>query len=293
MKEETPYEQITHYLSDDFTPDVEQALRKVNRRIDDKQKKRPKRIFAWVSAAAVAAILIISIVTVWNRNTPDEIPVALFLALHTNTSETLEYALPDGSKVVLNHSSTLQYPEVFTGEAREIYLEGEAFFDIAPNANQPFIIHAKGTQTRVVGTSFSIKALQTEEEVVVTVATGIVNLMTEKKPDYIELKKGEQGICRLTEQKLEKNEHPDPNALAWKTKRLVFKQTPLKEAVRVIENAYQTSISVDSAIAELQLTSTFEQLSLEDILQIIEITLQIRIDRTSKGIYLSSAKVYT
>ena len=279
--------------SEEFTPDVEQALQKVNSRIDAKKSSRPRRIFMFVSGAAVAAVALIFILmnTVGSQQTaiPDGLASQSLLALNTDATETIERELPDGSKIWLNRSSSLKYPEAFDGDSREVYLEGEAFFDIAPDKAKPFIIHANNTQTRVVGTSFAVRAVK-DEDVVVTVSTGIIKFSAEEKSNNIELRQGEQGICNLKEQKLEKNINPDPNFLAWKTKILVFKETSLVEVAKVLENTYHTPVSVDNSISSLQITSTFEQRSLGEIVQIIGITLGVNIQTGESGIKMNRSK---
>ncbi|NDV79288.1 FecR family protein [Dysgonomonas sp. 511] len=278
--------------ADDFTPDVEQALQKVNLRIGGAKKKSlPLRFFSLIgSVAAVAAIVIIliNIISTPGQDASNNYIAENLSTLNTGDDEMLEYKLSDGSTVWLNRSSSLRYPESFSGNTREIYLEGEAFFEIAPDAHKPFIIHANNTQTKVVGTSFGIKAAKDAGEVVVTVSTGVINFSAEGKSGHIELKKGEQGICDTKQRKLEKNNNPDPNSLAWKTKILVFQQSPLSEVAKVIENTYRIPVSVDGSIANLQITSTFDRLSLEEIMQIIELTLQIRAEDSAGGILLTS-----
>lgn len=274
--------------TNEFTPDVEQALQKVNSCIDTAKKTGSKKRYMLIGvvAAAVAVILIlINVVRTPPQGISDNLGRESLLTLSTDIREAKECLLPDGSKVWLNQSSEIKYPETFTGDTREIYLEGEAFFEIAPNADKPFIIHANNTQTRVVGTSFGIRANKESEEVIVTVSTGIVNLQAEGKSEHIQLRHGEQGICNIDEKKLEKNTNPDLNYLAWKTKVLIFKQSSLTEVAKVIEDVYQTPVSVNSSVAGLHLTSTFDQLSLDEILQIIEITLGIKAEHNSQGIF--------
>lgn len=273
--------------SDDFTPDVEHALLQVSDRISMKKRGSSKRLFLLVSGAA-AVILLLCIVGIRYLNTQDNTFSDRLLTIRTAVNETVEYTLPDGSKVWLNQSSNLRFPETFDGNTREIYLEGEAFFDVTPNADQPFIIHANNTLTRVVGTSFGIRATKEASEVIVTVSTGVINFSTKGNSESIELRQGEQGIYEFKEQRLEKNEDTDPNLLAWKTKTLVFRQTPLSKVAEVIEEVYHTPVSVDESIADFQLTSTFDQLSLEEIIQIIEMTLQIQSQSEGNGILLTS-----
>src|SRR5690606_2603405 len=70
--------------------------------------------------------------------------------------------LPDGSTVLLNNNSSLDFPQQFTGDTREVILKGEAYFDIKPDASRPFIIHTGKVKTRVLGTAFNIRAYPEE-----------------------------------------------------------------------------------------------------------------------------------
>lgn len=274
--------------SEEFTPDIEHALQQVSGRISIKKKSSSKRLFLLISSAA-AVILLLCIVGIRYWSSTNDNPFSEnLLTLHTEIKETLEYTLPDGSKVWLNHSSTLRYPKEFAANLREIYLEGEAFFDVSPDRDRPFIIYANNTLTRVVGTSFGIKATKGADDVVVTVATGIINLSTQGSSDFIELRQGEQGFCEPKENLLVKNAEPDPNLLAWKTKTLIFRQTPLADVAAIIADVYHTPVMVDNSIKDLKLTSTFEQLELDEIIQIIEMTLQIQSQTDGDGVFLSA-----
>jgi len=273
----------------EFTPDTEQALLKVNSRLDAKKMPAGRRILLWVSSAA-AVVLILIMVGIF-KNEPSGEDERLYpheeLAFYTNDEKTMECMLPDGSKVWLNRSSILYYPKDFGTNTREVQLSGEAFFDITPDTGKPFLIRANGTLTHVVGTSFGVKAVKDAAEVIVTVLTGVVKFSAKEKDEKIELKQGEQGVCHLEELKPVKNENPDLNLLAWKTKQLVFKQTPLSEVAQLVGDVYDVPVSVDESIADLQLNSTFDQLSLEEVMQIIEMTLQIQIKRENGNISLT------
>lgn len=274
--------------SEPFTPQVEQALKKVNLQIDTRKQSRRKRLYRSVGYAAAAILVCVSLLGIHLWNTSTTTTINPLLTLQTGAGGTIEYTFPDGSIVWLNQSSVLHYPEGFAGNTREVFLEGEAFFDVAPNTDKPFIIHANNTQTRVVGTSFGVRALNHESEVVVTVSTGVINFSAEESSKHLELHPGEQGVCNPLQQTLKKNIHPDMNSLAWKTRKLVFIQSPLSEVAGVIQNSYHTDITVDKSVAALPITTTFEQRTLEEILQIIEMTLQIEARKTENGFLLTT-----
>lgn len=83
-------------------------------------------------------------------------------------------ALPDGSSVILQKGSRLQYPRQFSGGKRIVHLTGEALFEVAKDRSHPFLVYANGLVTKVVGTSFNVKAYAADKDVVVTVRTGRV-----------------------------------------------------------------------------------------------------------------------
>lgn len=84
--------------------------------------------------------------------------------------------LPDGSSVYLRENSELSYPEVFASSVREVKIRGEAFFEVTPNSEQPFIVDASGLSVKVLGTSFSVQTSDQGNEISVILVEGKVSL---------------------------------------------------------------------------------------------------------------------
>src|SRR5690606_11240512 len=97
------------------------------------------------------------------------------------TGKILKLRLEDGSEVLLNAGSTVSYPQQFTADIRAVYLEGEAFFEIAPDAAKPFIVKTKKMDVRVLGTSFNVRAHPDIDQAKVTVASGKVSVESDGK----------------------------------------------------------------------------------------------------------------
>ena len=111
------------------------------------------------------------------------------------TADGMElFYLPDSTVVWLNDYSKIEYSEEFNGCERIVYLDGEAFFDVTKDANSPFIIHAAGTITKVLGTSFNVKAYRKDNDVKVSVSTGKVSFS--KDNETIMLLPEESGVYR-------------------------------------------------------------------------------------------------
>ncbi|MDX1936826.1 MAG: FecR domain-containing protein [Flavihumibacter sp.] len=104
------------------------------------------------------------------------------LAEVVNTSSgTKEVKLEDGTTIVLQPSSKLAYPSHFSNDKREVYLVGEAFFNVAKNPAKPFLVHSGNLVTQVLGTSFTVQSDKETNQIVVSVKTGRVAVYEDKK----------------------------------------------------------------------------------------------------------------
>ena len=165
-----------------------------------------------------------------------------FTPTGTNSCNSHGYALSDGSVVALNRGSKLLFPKKFKGDIREVTIVGEAFFDVVPNPEKPFIINAGNAQVKVLGTSFNVCAYPGSETVEVIVETGkvqVINTQTDLPAENREvfLTPGEKGTFYTENHLLEKTMNLDPNFLAWKTQSLVFTKVPLIDVVKSLEKA--------------------------------------------------------
>jgi hypothetical protein len=131
--------------------------------------------------------------------------------------KVLNYTLPDGTKVSLNRGSKISYPSTFEGQTREITLQGEAFFDVAHDAQHPFIIHAQGADIKVLGTSFNVNAYS--KQVKVWVKTGKVQV--KKSASVIQLLPGEQAEVQGDD--VVRSANVDANQAAYFLKVLILK----------------------------------------------------------------------
>jgi ferric-dicitrate binding protein FerR (iron transport regulator) len=203
-------------------------------------------------------------------------------------------ALPDGTFVSLNSDTKISYPKKFSGKTREVSIEGEAFFEVKPDKNKPFIIHAGKAQIRVLGTSFSVSAYPATKQVEVIVQTGkvqVVNKTSEKQQtDELILTPGDKGTLVYASNTMQKTTNQDPNFIAWKTRNLTFKATSLHEVIENLEKVYKVNISLaDPKLNELLLTAQFNDYSLDFILKVIENTFPIEVQEID-GQYVLKAR---
>ena len=105
--------------------------------------------------------------------------------------------LTDGTRITLNSQSSLRYPSTFTGKTREVYLSGEAFFDVHKDHKHPFIIHAEKMNIKVLGTSFNVKSYPNDPQSETTLIRGAIEVTLDDRPsDHIILKPSEKLIVK-------------------------------------------------------------------------------------------------
>jgi transmembrane sensor len=185
-----------------------------------------------------------------------------------NDQKNLLVGLSDGSKIYLNRNSELTYRRNFGKNSRYVKLEGEAFFDVAADASNPFIIDAGNAMIRVVGTTFNVITSNTDSEVEVFVKTGKVVLTDSDNSQSIELDPGYVG--KITADKVEKNVNKDPNYLSWNTGLLVYNGQTLDVVLKDLKRVYNMDIVADdNSILENRWTSPIDNQSQETIIRLI------------------------
>lgn len=205
-------------------------------------------------AASVAGIALAGILYFTMRG-PHEI-VTL-----TAANEKKSITLPDGSKVYMNQNSSVRYDKQLAGAERAIYLEGEAFFEVATQPGRPFVVYTSQTQTQVLGTSFDVRAYEAAPvEVAVVTGKVAVSLKHESAAHKLILTPGRKATFGLGQQ-LEEKANNDLNFIAWKENRFVFDETSIHDVVKTLEQYYGVKITVaDKSVDSMHLRRTFDDI---------------------------------
>jgi len=245
------------------------------------------RIAATVLVAALLSVGGYEIFTRW-----DESSQTIELTASNQLVKTI--TLPDGTLVSLNSDTHFSYPKKFGNHTREVTIQGEAFFEVKPNKNKPFIIHVGNAQIKVLGTSFNVNAYPHSNLMEVIVKTGKVQVTTmiseTIKHNELILNPGDKGTLVLSNNALLKIQNENLNYLAWKTHDLIFKATSLGEVIGLLEKVYKVNIQLnDPRLNELLLTAHFNNYSLDVVLKVIETTFQLKTQVTD-GQYILKAK---
>lgn len=190
--------------------------------------------------------------------------------VETTGAEHRLIVLPDGSKVWINGNSKVVTAPDFNGQTRGVTLYGEAFFDIRPDVDRPFIIQAGDVKTTVLGTAFNIRAFPHEKEVVVTVTRGKVLVQAENQKGGT-VTANEQITVDLKSEKVEANAVDAAEVTEWIKDDLILHEVTLDEVEEILEERYAVDITFDNnGLKGCRFTSTFlKDASLEEVLTAI------------------------
>ncbi|MDR2281756.1 MAG: DUF4974 domain-containing protein [Sphingobacterium sp.] len=192
--------------------------------------------------------------------------------------------LPDSSVVVLNKDAKVAYTKNYGKIDRVVNLVGEAYFSVTPDKNRPFIVVTKsGIKTRVLGTKFNIKALDTKT-VEVTVSEGKVQVESETKVLHI-LEADQQLIYSLPNQRYSSQSVDASKVVSWQNKDLYFNNLTLGEIGARLEKKYQVKIELQGSISnDTRLSATFlKDESLEDVLNTLTAFLDAKYEIDTTG----------
>ena len=210
-----------------------------------------------------------------------------FKELSTGYQQTGKVVLPDSTVVWLNSATHLFYHSDFA-EHREVRLSGEAFFQVAPDARHPFIVKAGNASTRVIGTAFNVSAYPEAGELRISLKSGRVGVeyavghgkkMWELTPGKLLIFDKETSVCEIVDQA--------PGEMdVWTGGRLLFYQTPMKEALAQIEARYGIHVIYDNPLKNQTITARFENTALEKVLQYLSFGWELRFTRTRDTLHV-------
>ena len=206
-----------------------------------------------------------------------------------------EILLPDGTHIWLNSATRLRYPVQFGKHNREVFLEGEAYFEVSPNKQKPFIVHTPDVAIKVLGTSFNVKAYPDEPEIETALIKGSVNLVFPGAPGKtkeVEMLPGEMVNFSKTSMSVIKSGFQTDETIGWKNNRLIFRDDTFSNLVKKIERWYNVKVLYDESLFKDQRLTVelLEGESLDRLMQIIGSAahLNYRIDK--QKIYINTKK---
>ncbi|UBM58661.1 FecR family protein [Marinilongibacter aquaticus] len=186
------------------------------------------------------------------KNSNQSTDLAGLIKVSSQTHEEKLVNLPDGSSVLLMGASELRYPASFTPEKREVYLSGEAFFEVHKNSKQPFYVYANELVARVLGTSFVVRARGADDKVSVRVKTGKVSVSHAKASEETLVRANQQAIMsrenlQIVKNDISKGQH---KTIPIEVQEFNFSRVPAGQVFETMEKMYGIAIEYDKTLLQ-------------------------------------------
>ena len=260
------------------TEKIEASLQQVKEVAEiDKNKEIPfwrSKIYRYAAVISLLMVFAASVIYLdtseLNKDQHDG--MLTFIEKVTPKGQKSTITLGDGTIIKLNSDSKLKFPKSFSEDVREIYFEGEAFFDVSKDPSRPFIIKTNDLQINVLGTSFNVNSIDRENRVEVGVLTGkvSVSLISDNSEDSKEtaiLLPYEKGVFDKVNSKIRKEKFDSGRDLAWKDGIILFKEAEFDKVVERLERWYGFEFVTSQVKSmETKLTGRYEDKSLEFVL---------------------------
>jgi ferric-dicitrate binding protein FerR (iron transport regulator) len=247
----------------------DKILNKTLAQIRTEKQRKPVHIYKnyyWRAAASIAFFFIIAagaliLSDVFTTREPE----IVLNEKVTKPGEKSRITLFDGTSITLNADSKFKFPNNFNSETREVYLEGEAYFEVAENPSKPFIVHTGNFTITVLGTVFNVKSFPRENSHYVSLINGSVRVINDKqelKSEEIILKPDQQFSYDKITGKNKINSFNLMQVTGWKVGVQIFNDTPLHEVLVQLQREYGVGFRLeDKASGELKITANYERAS--------------------------------
>ncbi|WEK37519.1 MAG: DUF4974 domain-containing protein [Candidatus Pseudobacter hemicellulosilyticus] len=260
---------------------------------------RLNRAWYWAAAASLAGLTLIAVLR--KAPLPEPEPVKNLVVFASEPGEKKEIRLPDGSKVLLNVSSRLELYNNFNTGTRELYLDGEAFFDVVDNPSVPFIVHSKRFDVTVLGTTFNVRSYDNDKKSVAALIQGKIGLtfsalgnsrklvlapaqqivIEDGEPGKEEEKQVSGAVAKRAATPSTVSVTPlqvmsyDSSVVetSWTENRLVFNNESFEEVARKLERWFNVTIIIeDEKLKQVRYTGSFEKENLQSIIDILKLS---------------------
>lgn len=249
---------ISEGYKDGYEPNVEEGLALLKERIAKEKTTSTVKVVpmrrVWLTRIAASVLFLLASGFLFNLLVDSS---AELQQLVTADQLMENVQLPDGSTVWLNKHSQLSFPKSFTGTERIVQLEGEAFFKVAKNADQPFIVQMPNSTVKVLGTEFNVRAYSEEATTMVEVAEGSVAFTAAETQETRRLKANDKVILNKKDATLSVLKPLDWKDVAWKEKQLSFDSQPLKDVLVYLKTNFGVEVAFDeSELGDCPFTAT-------------------------------------
>ena len=197
----------------------------------------------------------------------------LYNTIETPRGGEYQVNLPDGTRVWLNAASSLRYPASFDGKERRVKLDGEAYFEVAPNKSKPFLVESKEQVVEVFGTHFNVNSYTDEADVRTTLLEGSVKVSIPGSSSFRVLKPGQQTSVGRSGASISVKDIDVEEAIAWQKGHFTFSNEDIQSIMRQVARWYNVEVEYKGSIPTENFGGNVSKSkNISEILRILELT---------------------
>lgn len=247
-------------------------------------EKRARRQFLqymrYVAAVLLGVVVSLSATFFINQ---EDAPKVRNYKLVTSKGEKSYLQLPDGTKVWLNSCTTLEYAENYGHSNRDIYLDGEAYFEVAKNKKLPFVVKANGVDVKALGTAFNVSAYMEDLRLTTTLFYGKVAVQPNLTKQEVLLEPNQVAVYDKSRNRIEVVPYDKTHYAQWRGGSLTFEMMHLKDITKLLERNYNVIFRYENQrIKNLKFSGSFR--NSEDLSEILNVI------KTNTGIHYKTLK---
>ncbi len=237
------------------------------KRIDNKIRANRSLRISWKVAAVLLPLLIIGGFALFFEQGAEIFSKTTYSEVYVPKGEDARIYFQDGTEVYLNADTRIRYPDRFGLGKREVYLDGEAYFNVKSNRGKPFVVHAQNTRTEVLGTSFNVNAYSNNNTIQVVLDEGKTSFHVHAQS--YPMMPGQRVEYDKTTLRTALSNLKNPSAASlWRKKTIYFYDTSLQEVLKVLERRFNVQFNIQTAeVLNYSYTLTTSEADIEAILE--------------------------
>jgi len=262
---------------EEFSGILDKIHHRINLEPDYRLKGKRKRIF--FAGMKIAAVLIVGLLLGFSFQYLKKTKPVYYTSIAPKGSIS-QVILPDSTIVFLNAGSQIKYKEELKKNKREVFLDGEAWFNVTKNKKKPFVVHTSFYDVNVLGTKFNVRAYKTDQEIVTTLESGSVLVSSPENFisfENVNLSPGEQLVYNLQNRSIEIKEVNTRLFTSWKDNKIIFINMNLKEVIVLLERKFGVDIEItDNVILDYHYDGTIKDETILEVLDLLKETLPVK-----------------
>jgi len=294
LKDELVKELDEWNVSEDSLPNLQKMFTRLWITIEKREQRKTLKTRYLNVVVRIAAALVIGLFLGFYVHSLINQQEPVFYTAHSPMGSVSEWNLPDGTVIFLNSGSEIKYSINGKKAPREVFLTGEAWFQVEKDKKRPFVVHTPFYNVEVTGTRFNVKAYAEENQATTTLEEGEVIIHSEENPHLAEgivLKPGQQLALAGDGENPEIQEVNTRWFTAWKDNKLILVNMPLKELIVLLERKYGVEFLIkDENVLNYHCDATFQGETLIDLMDILKGMIAIDYKITGQTIEITSDK---